>query len=146
MKKKKNIFLLIFIVLIVLIILIFGIILLNKNKNFLELSYEEILEKIDNKDSFILCVSRKNCSHCQDYKPKLNDISKKYDVKVYYIDIDSFSKKRNKEFSNKFSFDGATPTTIFFTDGVEKTTGSRIEGDASKEKIVDKFKKNGFIK
>ena len=46
----------------------------------------------------------------------------------------------------KFSFDGGTPTTIFFKDGEEKTTATRIEGDISIERTIDKFKKNGFIK
>ena len=47
---------------------------------------------------------------------------------------------------SKSSFDGATPTTIFFKDGEEKTTATRIEGDVTEEKIITKIKQNGFIK
>ena len=56
------------------------------------------------------------------------------------------AEKDEKEFKDKFSFDGGTPTTIFFKDGEEKTTATRIEGDISIERTIDKFKKNGFIK
>ena len=44
------------------------------------------------------------------------------------------------------SFDGGTPVTIFIKNGEEKTTATRIEGDISIERTIDKFKKNGFIK
>lgn len=115
------------------------------NKNFIELSYDEILEKVNNKDDFILCVSASECTHCKSYKPKLKKISNDYNVKIYYTDIDKFDDNDYDEFKNKFSFDGGTPTTIFFKEGEEKTTATRIEGDISIEKTIDKLKKNGFI-
>ena len=33
----------------------------------------------------------------------------------------------------------------FIKNGEEKTTATRIEGDVSTDKIIDKLKKNGFI-
>lgn len=114
-------------------------------KNFIRLDYTEIKEKINNKENFILCVSREKCSHCQDYKPKLKKVSNKYSIKIYYTDIDTYNDKDSKDFYKIISFDGATPTTIFFKDGEEKTTATRIEGDVSEEKIITKIKQNGFI-
>lgn len=116
------------------------------NKNFIKLSYNDVLEKVNNKESFILCVSASECTHCKTYKPKLKKISNDYNIKIYYTDVDKFSDEDYAEFKNKFSFDGGTPTTIFFKDGEEKTTATRIEGDISIERTIDKFKKNGFIK
>ena len=116
------------------------------NKNFIKLSYNDVLEKVNNNESFILCVSASECAHCKSYKPKLKKISNDYNIKIYYTDVDKFSDEDYTEFKNKFSFDGATPTTIFFKDGEEKTTATRIEGDISIERTIDKFKKNGFIK
>lgn len=116
------------------------------NKNFIKLSYNDVLEKVNNNESFILCVSASECAHCKFYKPKLKKISNDYNIKIYYTDVDKFSDEDYTEFKNKFSFDGGTPTTIFFKDGEEKTTATRIEGDISIERTIDKFKKNGFIK
>ena len=143
MKKKK--YLLIASILIVILGIIIGYFLFSMNDNLVRLSYDEIMEKIDNKESFILCISRTTCSHCNVYKPKLRKVANKYDIKIYYTDVDKYSKNDLKNFSSKISFDGGTPTTLFIKNGEEKTTATRIEGDVSIEKIVDKLKKNGFI-
>lgn len=143
MKKKK--YLLIASMLIVILGIIIGYFLFSMNDNLIKLSYDEIMEKIDNKENFILCISRTTCSHCNVYKPKLRKVANKYDIKIYYTDVDKYSKDDLKNFNSKISFDGGTPTTLFIKDGEEKTTATRIEGDVSIEKIVDKLKKNGFI-
>lgn len=143
MKNKK-----ILIPLIILaVILLVGIIYLftMKNTNFVKLNYNEILNKVENKDDFVLCVSAKDCIHCQEYKPKLEKISNKYDIMIYYVDIDEFTEEEYQTFKTKFSFDGGTPTTIFFKNGEEKTTANRIEGNTKTEKIINKLKSNGFI-
>lgn len=143
MKKKK--YLLIVSILIVILGIIIGYFLFSMNDNLVKLSYDEIMEKIDNNESFVLCISRTTCSHCNVYKPKLRKVANKYDIKIYYTDVDKYSKDDLKNFNSKISFDGGTPTTLFIKDGEEKTTATRIEGDVSIEKIVDKLKKNGFI-
>ena len=145
--KKKNYLIISGIILIVIII---GVIIWYGisagSKNFIKLNYNEFKEKVDNNDSFVLCVSRTTCSHCNDYKPKLKEVSKKYNIKIYYTEINEFSNSELDYFKDNFGFDGGTPITIFFKDGEEKTTATRIEGDISIERTIDKFKKNGFIK
>ena len=118
----------------------------NSSDNFIKLNYNDFKEKVDNKDSFVLCVSRTTCIHCNDYKPKLKEVSKKYNIKIYYTEINEFSNSELDYFKDNFGFDGGTPITMFIKDGKEGTTGSRIEGDVSMEKIVSKLKTNGFIK
>jgi len=144
MKNKKYIY----IVFLIAIILILGIIMYNifiKNNKFIKLNYSEIVDKVNNNESFILCVTATECVHCNQYKPKLKKASNKYDITIYYTDIDDFTDIEYEEFKSKFSFDGGTPITIFFKEGKEKTTATRIEGNISYEKIIDKLKKNGFI-
>lgn len=145
MKNRKWIYYAIFFVIILLVILFLGYKLFFEKNNFILLSYEEIIEKVNNRDSFVLCVTASDCVHCQDYKPKLKSISNKYDIEIFYTDIDSFDDADYENFKSEFSFDGSTPTTIFFRDGEEKTTATRIDGDVSTEKIISKLKKNGFI-
>ena len=142
MKKKKEIIT----VIIITIILVLGTLLIYTNKsNLIKLSYDEIIEKLENKDDFVLCVSASECVHCQSYKPKLKKVANNYDIKIYYTDIDSFTDEEYEKFKKKISFDGGTPVTIFFKDGDEKTTATRIEGDVKIEKIINKLKQNGFI-
>lgn len=143
-KKKLIIFSSVILIIAIIVILIFYSLYFD-NKNFVKLSYDEILEKVNNREDFVLCVSASECTHCKSYKPKLKKISNDYDIKIYYTDIDKFDEKDYDEFKDKFSFDGGTPTTIFFKEGEEKTTATRIEGDISMGKTIDKLKKNGFI-
>lgn len=111
-----------------------------------ELDVNQVKEKIDNKESFILCISATYCSHCKEYKPKLEDISKEYRMDIYYIDFDKYSDEEQNLFRDYVSFDGGTPVTLFIKNGEEETTVNRINGNVSKDKIISKFKSNGFIK
>lgn len=142
MKKTNNIILIGAIVITILIILFLAI---GKSKegNLLELNLNNLKEKIENKETFVLCISKTTCSHCNDYKPKLKSVANEYNVDIYYIDVDKYDEE---EFSNLISFDGSTPTTVFIKNGDEETTSNRINGDVSKSKIIDKLKSNDFIK
>ena len=148
MKKNNNNLLAsisIFIIIIVASLLIISI--LNPNKgNLIGLNYKEINNKIKNKDSFILVVSQSTCSHCAEYKPKLESIAKKYKIDIYYIDYDLETKNNRNKFLNSFKLDGSTPITIFIKKGEMTNLFDRIEGDVSKESAIKKFKKLGFIK
>lgn len=118
----------------------------NKNKSRLySLDVYDVIEKINNNESFILLISQTNCSHCNSFKPKLEKISKEYKVDIYYIDYDLYSNYEKNLFKDAVSFDGSTPVTVFFKDGTEITTSNRIYGNVSSNKIISKFKSNGFI-
>ena len=115
MKNKKNI---IMIIVICLLGVGIGYLLFNSSDNGLvELNYNELTTKIENK----------------------------YKINIYYTDIDKYNKTDLEKFNKLISFDGGTPVTIFIKNGEEKTTATRIEGDVSTDKIIDKLKKNGFI-
>lgn len=136
LKKKKNI---IIIISVIIILTILAILTFNLNKNnFVSLKYDDIMKKIENKESFVLCISSTECPHCDDYKPKLKNVANKYGVKIYYTDINLFNDNDYDKFKVDFSFDGGTPTTIFIINGEEKTTATRISGDVSTEKIINK--------
>lgn len=144
MKKKTIITTLIIVILIIIGLVIYF--LSNEKNNLIKLNYNELIEKVENKESFVLCISATECSHCQEYKPKLKKIANNYDIKIYYIDIDKMTDKDYEKFKTRFSFDGSTPITIFFKKGEEKTTATRIEGNTKSEKVIEKLKNNGFIK
>ena len=41
---------------------------------------------MENKDSFVLLLSQTTCSHCMDFKPKLERVAKNYKLVVYYME------------------------------------------------------------
>ena len=140
--KSKTFKLILGILIIIFVGIIIGYFIFNKNNSLIKLDYKDI----DNKESFVLCVSRTTCSHCQSYKPKLQKVANKYNIKIYYTDIDTYNKDELNDFNSRITFDGGTPVTLFIKNGEEKTTATRIIGDVSSEKIIDKLKKNDFIK
>ena len=145
MKKNSN---LIWIIAIVILVLLVAFLIINKaisKGDLVELTYDEFTEKIDNEESFVLCVSRTTCSHCATYKPKLENVAKDYGIDLYYIDIDKYSEEEQDEFEKIINFNDSTPTTVFLKNGTETTASNRINGDVSTSRIIDKLKSNDFI-
>ncbi len=145
MSNKKNI-----IMIIICSVLLIGIVsfllFYNSNVGLHKLNYDKLSEMIDNKETFALCISRTTCSHCDDYKPKLETFAKDNKLNIYYIDIDKESKENQEKFNDLISFNGETPVTVFIKNGSEETTANRISGNVSESRITEKFRINGFIK
>lgn len=150
--KKKVIKIILGIILILAVIgIIYASTTLNKKNNELDshlvvLTYKELKEKLDNKEDFILVITKTTCSHCESYKPKLKDVLSKYDIKAYEIALDKLSDDETKVFNEIANVSG-TPTTIFIKNGSESTTSNRLVGDIQDEDtIITRFKALGFIK
>lgn len=135
------------VVLISLFVIVIGCFVLStmfEKEYLVEIKYDELLTKLDNKDSFVLLLSQTTCSHCKEFKPRLSSVARKYKLEVYYLETDLLDEETFNELKSKFWFSG-TPTTIFITDGEEKTAATRINGQTTEEKIINKLKSNGFI-
>ena len=109
-----------------------------------KIKYDEVINKINNKESFVLLLSQTSCDHCKAFKPRLAKVAKEYELVVYYLETDLLDKETYNDLKKHFSFTG-TPTTVFVKDGEEKTAATRINGEVSVDKIISKFKSNGFI-
>ena len=146
MKKSKKIINIISLIIpiIILIVIAVYLITINTGGSFQELKSNDVIKKINNKDTFVLCVSQTTCSHCMMYKPTLKSLANKHNITIYYVDIDLFDEKEEKEFSKYIHIDG-TPTTIFYINGEEKTSAYRISGNAPGNKVEEKLKKLKFI-
>lgn len=143
--KNKIVYIALIIFVAIIVILLVNYANTPKPGSFIQLDYKGVIKKVDNKDKFILVVSKSTCSHCATYKPKIEAIVKEYGTDVYYIDYDEETEDTQKEFLEKFNLDGATPMTLFFEKGKEISVLNRIEGDLSSEKVIATFKKMGFI-
>ena len=143
MSTKKKVMILVSICLVVLVGAVIADRIMGKSY-FNEISFNDIMEKIENKEDVVLLISQTTCSHCISYKPKLKDVANKYKLNIYYIDVDLLGEDEAKELKSKVNY-SSTPVTVFLKNGEEKTAANRINGDASKDKIVKKLKNNGFI-
>ena len=110
---------------------------------FKELSVNDFVSLIDNKEDFVLVISQTWCGHCTNYKPKVEEVANNNKVIIYYIEYNMLSENEKNTFNGYVEFLG-TPTTVFFKDGTE-LVDAKIEGDTTSKKIESILKDNGYI-
>lgn len=128
----------------VVIFLISFIVLCGCGRSYKEITIHTLTEKVKNKETFILFIGAESCSHCVGYKSTINEVIKDYDVTIYYIDVDTLTKKENGKLKEIANYKG-TPTTVFLKDGKEESAYMRIIGERDYDYVVNKLYKNGFI-
>ena len=130
MKNLKNI--IVFILIFGGIIgIFFGVIQKKETDLFNEISIEEYNEKVADKKDFILYIHSPTCSHCLDFKPKLNKKNKKKHLTVFGMDM---SKEENR--ADNLVKDG-TPVLIIFKGGEEV---NRQIGDKTEKETLEFLK------
>jgi len=150
MKKKMAIIAVLIVALLAIGFMIYGaIVLKNKEKNLdkylVELKINELQEKIDAKESFILVISQTTCSHCAEYKPRLKQILANNKIVAYYIEKDVLNDDETAQLNNIANISG-TPTTVFIVNGEEENTATRIVGSKGNDVIKSRLKAMGYIK
>lgn len=115
------------------------------NTNLEKINYDKFNSLINNKETFIIYIGSSTCHNCTEFNPKFEKIINDYDIKnVKYIEIDKFSDDEKKEFNKIINVSG-TPTVVFIENGEEKSMTNRINGNVSEDKIISRFKSNGYI-
>lgn len=116
----------------------------TNNSNVKVLKINELKEKINNKESFILVISRDDCTHCKSYLPVINKIGKEHNVTFYDISQTGLNDEDTKYLKNVANIDG-TPTTVFIVNGEEKSTTNRLVGNVPEYRVIEKLKAMGYI-
>ena len=127
------------------IVILFAIIIVfseNPDDYYKEISYKELTELIDKKESFPLLVKKDGCGYCQTFEPKFKNVAVSYEVKSYYINLSNLNDEERTSFDEILEVSG-TPTVFFFKNG--STMKNIIEGDRDKKIIINQFKRSGFV-
>lgn len=145
-KRTNNLFLYMIIIVIVIIgvTLVYHLAFKNNETKLITITVSDLEEKIKNNDTFVLVVSQTGCPHCEQYLPELDRTLKEVNLDAYVLNITNISEEEGNTLNKYIHFSG-TPTTIFFSEGTEKTTLNRIVGYASKAKIKERLKSLGYI-
>ena len=112
--------------------------------SYYEISYSELQDLIDNKESFPLVIASATCSACNSYRLTLEKFIQEYNVDVKYIDLDKLTDEEESNLMNEFPITG-TPTTVFVEDGEEKDTYNRIVGNKKFSQTEEAYRENGYI-
>lgn len=115
----------------------------KKGVDLIEINYDELADKIENKDSFVLYVGSSSCSHCANFKPILEKVINKYKLDVYYINMADLSSAKYNAVMKKIDGEG-TPTTVYIEKGKTKTS-PRIEGERDYDATVEFFQDLGLV-
>ena len=144
---KNKYLILTFVIFLILIILV-GIFIYNDSnkKTYLkEINYIDYAEKIHNNENFILYVKQTNCNHCLSFTPVFSKVLEKYEIEAFSINLTDMDNEEKSIFLNELSID-STPTVLFFENGIELGSYSRIVGNKSDDYIIKELKDKGYIK
>lgn len=100
----------------------------TSTSNKKEINYVEsadIMEKMDNQESFFLIIGNTTCSACLAYKPTLEEIVANKEADLYYLEVDTENGKSEthkanvqKLFEEYLNSEiNSTPTTIYVHEG-----------------------------
>lgn len=145
---KKKTYLIILIILLILLFVSLGVLYIRKkeeeNTLVYEINMQQLEEKINNKDTFILVMTQTGCVHCQSYLPTIKKVSREYGVTFYVLNRAKLSKEEYNRLNDIANISG-TPATIFIVDGEEKTALNRLTGSIEKSRLVEKLISEGYI-
>ena len=140
---KKYLGLIIFAVIIVALIIV-AIMPTDEDKYLKDINVQQLTNKIEKKDSFILYVKQTDCEHCKTFTPRFAGALKDYKQEAYVINYSNLTEDEEKEFKERVTLGEkfGTPTVFFFEDG--KQAMMTIEGEQTKDRIKSKLKSAGF--
>ena len=96
-------------------------------------------------DVVVTVIGASYCNHCQEYKPIIKSLAKKYNFNMYFFESDLLNEDDKDILYNTFelpNFEGYVPYTVIIRDG-KPITGTT--GFANKETTIDFLKENGVI-
>lgn len=83
-------------------------------ETYVEIDSDQLVEKLNNHEDFMLYISSVTCTSCAEFKPILEGIIKDKHIKVYKIEAGEFFKPTNHYISYQF-----TPTIVIIDNGSE---------------------------
>ena len=108
-----------------------------------EINYSDFESKVSSKESFVLFMWQEGCSHCEAFKPTLNEVVKKYDVLIYSINLSELEDKEYLKIENK-TFIKGTPTMVYIKEGIVQS--NKLVGNKKQDEVAEFLKKYDVIK
>lgn len=109
-----------------------------------KITLEEVMNKINAFDSFIVIFTRSNCRTCKDLMENGKDYMKESKLPIYYVDRDTYNEDR-QIVKNLANYDDKLKDNIDLTPFIIKVNKGMIDstiiGTEKEEKIKDFFLK-----
>ncbi len=108
------------------------------------ITYNDLKEKVKNKESFIVEVIQTGCSHCESFQPVFDKFAKDNNIEYVKLNLSNIVGNDSQDLNSKYNIPG-TPTILFFKDGKELEE-FKISGEVPVSTLKEVFKKAGYIK
>lgn len=120
----------------------------SSNSKIEDISFKELYNLVENKESFILEIYQDGCSHCAVFNPRFEKVLEEYNVTAKRINCTHLTEEEYNQFIKDFNDndDIGTPTVFFIVEGKEKSSMNRLSGEPSEKEIIRKLKQNEYIK
>ncbi len=118
----------------------------QKNNYVQEPIVDNWYKDVKSGEQVVTIIGTTFCPHCQEYKPVITALAKKYKFKLYFFESDILSKEDLDKLVNTYDlvdFDDYVPFT-FIIKNDKYVTGKA--GFANKESSIDYLKEFGVIK
>lgn len=94
-------------------------------KEFIDVSLNEVINKVNNKEDFVLYIGYPGCQACETYSPTLKRVQTQRDDETYYLNYKSVNKKDKnwKSLNDKIKIEQKLVVSI---DGKETTIEDSI--------------------
>lgn len=119
----------------------------DENKNYIKdiTNINNFVEMFNKDEEYIVVIGQTVCSHCIDYRPKVNRVAYSYDMDIYWIEYDTLTyndKVKVKNLHDKFS-SISTPYTIIIKNG---DIIDEMVGESEEQEILDLLINNNLVK
>ena len=117
-----------------------------KNKRpFIHIDLNEYFEKYKSSDEHLILISKPSCKYCEIAEPILQDISSRYGLDIYYLDVSEFIEGDEKKLTDSDkAFEGGLGTPMLLTMGNGKIY-DYVEGLTDTAHYESFLKINGYI-
>lgn len=110
----------------------------SSNKTTSEIKAQDVLDKMENKETFVVYLGTTTCSACIAYKPVVKEMMKNYDVTIYSVMLDNESDEAIKTALLEAMPIQYTPATQLIVDGeVVKSYEGLLEYTELKKMLVE---------
>ena len=119
-----------------LIVIIFAIPTFFVIKNKLLVKETSIIKQINNKENFVILVTKENCTNCKDYEKELKNLNVEYST-LKKDTSESYTKVLDKLSINEN--DIIPPTIIYVEEGILKSTLVDIKNNNEIKEFVENY-------
>lgn len=118
----------------------------DKSKYLENISYEQFQKKVENKEDFIVIITKDQCDYCKQFHPVFQAAVQDLEYTAFEMILTDMKEEDYKSFKSTYSVNG-TPTVMFFKAGEESSVLNRMVGaNHSKNDVINRIKELGYTK